>query len=70
MGIDKSNQTDLEQFYSLSQVCAALNLSQSTVRRRLKSGEIQAVKVGKVWRISQTSFQKYVETLTRNKGRA
>lgn len=65
----RPEKTELEQYYSLSDISKALNISESTVRRRLKNGEIKGIKIGKVWRISRTSFREYLDNLDKSEGK-
>ena len=52
--------TSLAQFLTVEQVAQLAQLSADNVRRRCATGQIEAVKVGKVWRISQTAFDDFM----------
>lgn len=41
------------KFYTVSEVATKLNLHPRTIRRKISSGEIQAVRVGKQYRLTQ-----------------
>lgn len=43
----------MKKFYTVNEVATKLNLHPRTIRRRVGCGEIQAVRVGKQYRISQ-----------------
>ena len=43
---------------SISEVASILNISEMTVRRKLKSSLIKGVKVGKMWRISAEEVER------------
>lgn len=47
--------------YSISEAKELLNVSDDTIRRMIKSGELDGVKVGGAWRIRRESLAKYLE---------
>lgn len=47
--------------YSINQTAQALGLSAITIRRMIYDGRINAVKVGKSWRISSGEVDKIVK---------
>lgn len=51
----------MEQLLTVTQAAEVLQVSRQTIIRRIKSGDIQAAKVGKLWRISRESLQEYLE---------
>lgn len=48
-------------FLTVSEVAALLRLSQYAVRDMAKRGEIPAHKIGHVWRIPRSEFDRYLE---------
>lgn len=51
-------------YLTIAQVCARLNVSRWTVHRRIKSGELEAIKDGngnRFVRISEESLARYIE---------
>ena len=50
-----------QKFYTLEEVADMLRVSVETVRRLVLSGEIEAKRVGRQYRISQENLNKYLE---------
>lgn len=46
---------------TIEDVAKRLHISIMTVRRYIDSGQIKAVKIGKVWRISQEELNRIME---------
>ena len=46
-----------EKWYTTEQAAEILQCSMSTIRRRLKSGELKALKSGKIIRIPESSIK-------------
>lgn len=55
------NPTNHSEFYSINEFAEALGVSRLTVSRRIRNGIIQAVKVGKNWRIPRSELNKIFE---------
>ena len=51
--------TDDQPLLSVKQVAALLNIHPEVVRRHIRSGDLQAVKVGKLFRISRDNVKKW-----------
>lgn len=49
--IPKTTDIDPDGIYTSEEAASFLRLDQETVLRKLRSGEIQATKVGRQWRI-------------------
>lgn len=50
-------------------LCRKLQVSENTAYQLLKTGQLKGFKVGRMWRIPQTSFDSYVSSqLENNKG--
>ncbi len=47
--------------YSISEAKKLLGISDDTVRRMIKDGELDAVKVRGTWRIHRESLEKYLK---------
>lgn len=53
---------DMEgQMYTRQQVAKILNVTEVTVSRLIKSGKLEAFKIGEQIRITNASFQKFLE---------
>ncbi len=53
---DVRGQTDAEPLYTVAQAAALLAVSERTVRRRIASGEVAAVKVGGQYRVPASAL--------------
>ena len=55
-----------EKLLTVADVAAYLNVVRITVYRMIDRGDLQAVKVGSVWRIRRTDLQDYLSRSTVN----
>lgn len=53
---NRQNPMNIGEYYTVQQMAYALHVSPLTIRRRIQSGLIDAVKVGKTWRIPKTEL--------------
>jgi excisionase family DNA binding protein len=51
------------QLHKLSVVCERTSLSRSTVWREIKAGRLNAIRVGKCLRVSETELQRFIRGL-------
>ena len=49
------------QFYTLEEIAKALKVSKRTLYRFIQSGELQAVKIGQNWRVSEQDFNDFLQ---------
>lgn len=54
-----------EKLYTIEQIAEILQVGDSTVRRMIADREIEAIKVGRQWRITETALQDYLKRNTR-----
>ena len=54
------------KLYTLPEVGKIIRLSRRTLYNYLKSGELQAVKIGGTWRVSEESLQKFINSRESN----
>lgn len=47
--------------YNIKEACELLRVSDDTIRRMIKAGELDAVKVRGTWRIKKDSLDKYIK---------
>lgn len=47
-----------ERYYTAAEIATTLKLSLRTVQNYMKTGRIEAVKIGGVWRVSQSAIDK------------
>ena len=55
------NPTNHSDFYSVNEFAEALGVNRLTVSRRIWNGTINAVKVGKTWRIPKSELNQIFE---------
>jgi excisionase family DNA binding protein len=55
MGLD-----NLEDILTIKELTEFLKVSESTIKRALKSGELQGFKVGRDWRIEREAVIKWI----------
>lgn len=48
----------MERFFTVEQVAESLQVHLDTVRRWLRTGQLQGLKIGRVWRISESELSK------------
>jgi len=53
-----AEQQEQKLLYSIREACKLLNVSDDTIRRMIVSGELDAVKVRRQWRIRKASIDK------------
>lgn len=53
-----------EILYTINEVCRLLRVSDDTVRRMIKAGQLDAVKVRGQWRIKKESLDKLLKKNT------
>ena len=52
----------MKEFYTVDQVAELLQLNPVTIRRHIEDKKIKAVKVGRVWRISQQQLDEFLKS--------
>ena len=57
----RANPLNVGDYYTVDQMAVALNVCPLTIRRRIKQGLIEAVKVGKTWRIPRNELKEIFE---------
>lgn len=51
----------LEEYYTPKEVAQKLKMDLSTVYRWIREGELKAVKIGSLWRISETELKRFLD---------
>lgn len=59
-----------ENLLTIPQVAARLNVQRMTVYRMIKAGKIQAVRIGRLWRIRPAELEAYIQAGTVTAARA
>lgn len=49
------------KYYTVEELAKMFNLKNTTIQRKLDSGEIAGHKMGKEWRVSQNQLDEYLE---------
>lgn len=57
----QQNPMNVGDYYTVDQMAVALSVCPLTIRRRIKQGLINAVKVGKTWRIPRSELKEIFE---------
>jgi excisionase family DNA binding protein len=60
-GVGKMGLDNLPEILKVTQLAKALQISGQTIKRAIKSGELEAFKVGKEWRIEKESVIKWTK---------
>ncbi len=59
-GAVKPNNASMSRFLTIAEVAEQLRVNQKTVRRWIDSGQLQAYKLGRQWRISERDLQHFL----------
>lgn len=57
----------LEEYFSVPDIASSLKVNTITIQRKITNGEIEAVKIGREYRISKTSIEQYLKNLSTKK---
>ncbi|SFM38610.1 helix-turn-helix domain-containing protein [Pelosinus propionicus] len=60
--INTALNTEIEKVYTVSEIAELLKLHPVTVRRFIRAKKINAVKMGKDWRVYESDLVKYYDT--------
>jgi excisionase family DNA binding protein len=50
-----------EKFYTIKEVAELLKVSDGGVRKWLKTGKLKGIKLGRIWRIRESDFDKFLK---------
>lgn len=50
----------MEKVYTVTEIAKLLKISRITLLREIEKGAIEATKAGNAWRITETSYNKYI----------
>ena len=56
MSANRVTVQNRSEFFSVKEFAAAMNVCEMTIQRKVKKGEIKAVKIGKAWRIPRSEL--------------
>jgi excisionase family DNA binding protein len=59
--LEVKDMEQVERMYSVNEVAEILHVSFRTIYRLMKVGKIQAVRVGRQWRIPRSEIEKYIK---------
>ena len=54
-------QTEYIDMITIDELCDLLMIGRTTAYNLLQSGELKAFKIGKVWKISRASVERYIK---------
>jgi len=54
----------VDQLYTTEQVAKLLQIHPLTVLKYINSGKLKAVKLGRVYRVTESNLQKFLEAMT------
>jgi excisionase family DNA binding protein len=52
-----------EPLFTVHEIAMALRVSPATVLRRIRAGELKAIRVGREWRVAKSEWSAYFERL-------
>ena len=55
-----------DRIYTLDEIAEMLHITRRTLYTYIKEGKLQAVKIGKYWRVSEANLQAFLEKGTAN----
>lgn len=61
MSVSYIHYAELKEFHTLKEVAAYLKTTRQQVRRRIRSGELRAIKVGREYRITLAALAEFLE---------
>lgn len=50
-----------EKYYSPNDIAKKFNIKADTIRKWIKQGKLRAIKLGDIWRISETALQDFIK---------
>ncbi len=56
--------TDQLTFYSHTEIAEKMKVSEKTVVRQIKQGKLAAMKIGRLWRITDEAFDEFMAKQT------
>lgn len=56
------SNNEYEELISIDELCNTLNIGKNAAYNLLKTGEIKAFRIGRVWKIPKLSVQEYILT--------
>jgi excisionase family DNA binding protein len=59
----KWRDEDEDQLLTVGEVCGAMRVSNMTVYRLIKSGELPAIRLGKTYRVLESEVERYLSGL-------
>ena len=52
---------ELERHLKLSRICELYDVSQSSLRKKIRAGQLVAIRFGGSWRVAESELQKLVK---------
>ncbi|MEN6351212.1 MAG: helix-turn-helix domain-containing protein [Syntrophomonas sp.] len=51
-----------ERFYSPNEIAEHFNVKPNTVRKWITQGKLKAIKLGDIWRVSESDLKDFIKT--------
>ncbi|MGE4267159.1 MAG: helix-turn-helix domain-containing protein [Deferribacterales bacterium] len=61
---DLAHFMPLKKNFTVEEVSVYFSCSAATIKRRCRNGQIEAIKIGKIWRISRTALSEFIRLNT------
>ena len=56
------SDNEYEELISIDDLCSALNIGKNAAYNLLKTGQVKAFRIGRIWKIPKCSVQEYILT--------
>ncbi len=47
-----------EEYFSINEICQKFKISHSTIYKKIKTGEIPAIKMGRCWKVPKSALER------------
>lgn len=62
---DKKELDGVTKLYTISDICNLLGVTKVTVYKYIKDGKLEAVKIGRDWKVTQSALNEFINKGTR-----
>lgn len=52
----------MEKYYKVTDIAEMLSTSQLTIRTYIREGKLEGIKIGREWRVPQSSIMAYIDS--------
>lgn len=64
---DKKGLDGVSKLYTISDICNLLGVTKVTVYKYIKDGKLEAVKIGRDWKVTQSALNEFINKGTRTR---